>query len=201
MNDLERKSITVDGGLNYTYYTTAPRNNLPTVLLLHGCPDTASLWSNVVTAHIVPAGYGVLAPDLLGYGDTDKPTDLQQYGLPSICRQVLSILDHEKRDKFVVLGHDFGAMLASKLCIYHPDRVAGLITLGTAFIPPSPYPFNFEQVKAMQEQYQGYRSSWYFPLFISDRGAGTIDSHLEQMFTLLHGGGQRMKEVLCVEYG
>ncbi|KAK4569790.1 hypothetical protein LTR86_002759 [Recurvomyces mirabilis] len=201
MNSLERKSLMVDGGLKYVYHTSGSRNNSPTILLFHGCPDTASLWSNLISTHLLSAGYGILAPDLLGYGETDKPTELQHYGIPSICRQVLTILDHEKQDKAIVLGHDFGAMLASKLCTYHPDRVAGLITLGTAFIPPSPYPFNFEQVKAIQEQYQGYCSSWYFPLFTSDHGAAMIDSHLEQMFTVLHGGGPRMKEVLCVKGG
>lgn len=201
MDTLQRKQLYVDADLRYTYYTSQPRNNLPTLLLLHGCPDTASLWSDLITTHLVPAGYRVVAPDLIGYGDTDKPANLELYSLALICSQVLSILDHEQLKTVIVLGHDFGAALASKLYSYHPERVAGLITLGTAFIPPSPYPFDFQQIRAMLEQYQGYCSIWYFPLFTSKDGAATIDAHLDRMFTLLHGGGQRMKDVLCVEGG
>lgn len=201
MDALQRKQLAVDTDLSYTYYTSQAENSLPTLLLLHGCPDTASLWSDLITTHIVPAGYGVVAPDLIGYGDTDKPSHLEPYSLAAICSQVLLILDHEQLEKVIVLGHDFGVALASKMCSYHPERIAGLITLGTAFIPPSPYPFDFEQVRAMLEQYQGYCSIWYFPLFTSKEGASTIEAHLDQMFELLHGGGQRMKDVLCTEGG
>lgn len=201
MDTLGQKQLSVDGDITYTYYTSPAKNDLPTLLLLHGCPDTATLWSDLITSHLLPAGYGVIAPDLIGYGGTDKPTALEHYSQAVICRHLLSIIDHERLDTVVALGHDFGAFLASKLCTYHPERVSGLITLGTAFLPPSPYPFNFEQVKQMQEQYQGYCSSWYFPLFISKNGATTIDKHLEEMFTLLHGGGSVMKDTLCVEGG
>lgn len=201
MDALERKQFSVDVDLKYTYYSSHARENLLTLLLLHGCPDTASLWKNLATGHLIPAGYGVLAPDLIGYGDTDKPTTLEPYGLAATCSQLLLILDHERLDKVIVVGHDFGAALASKMCSYHPERLAGLITLGTAFIPPSPYPFDFQQIKAMQEQYQGYCSIWYFPLFTSEDGASKIEAHLDRMFMLLHGGGQRMKDVLCTEGG
>ena len=201
MDTLERKRVALEANLNYTYYFAQPKGDKPTLLLLHGCPDTASLWSDLISAHLVPAGYGIVAPDLIGYGDTDKPAALELYSLSLISSQVLSILDHENLRTVVVVGHDFGAALASKVYSYHPSRVAGLITLGTAFIPPSPYPFDFQQIKAMQEQYQGYCSIWYFPLFTSEDGASVIDSHLDRMFMLLHGGGQRMKDVLCVEGG
>ena len=201
MDVLERRQVAVEANLNYTYYVSQPKGDKPTLLLLHGCPDTASLWSDLITTHVVPAGYGVVAPDLIGYGDTDKPASVELYSVALVSSQVLSVLDHENLRTVIVVGHDFGAMLASKIYAYHPERVAGLITLGTAFVPPSPYPFDFQQVKAMLEQYQGYCSIWYFPLFTSETGASTIDAHLDRMFMLLHGGGQRMKDVLCVEGG
>ena len=116
-----------------------------------------------------------------------------------MCNDVVQILDHESISKAVVLGHDFGAVMASRMCSFHPGRIAGLITLGTAYVPPSPYPLDFEQLKAIQEQYQGYCSSWYFPLFTSDRGAPVLDAHMENMFTALHSGGARMKNLFCAE--
>lgn len=201
MDNLRQNHLSVGAEINYAYYTSQSQNNLPTLLLLHGCPDTASLWSDLINTHLLPAGYGVIAPDLIGYGLTDKPSGLEHYSLAAICKHLLSILDHEQLNKVIVLGHDFGAALASKLYTYHPDRVSGLVTLGTAFLPTSPYPFDFQQIKQMQEQRQGYCSMWYFPLFASENGAKVIEAHLEQMFTLLHGGGQTMKDTLCVEGG
>ena len=201
MDALQRKEVLVDADLVYTYYSSPPKDVLPTLLLLHGCPDTASLWSDLISKHLLPAGYGVIAPDLIGYGASGKPEDFKRYSLAGICAHLRVILTNEQVEKVIVLGHDFGAALASKVYSYNPECVTGLITLGTAFVPPSPYPFNFEQIKAMLEQYQGYCSIWYFPLFTSEGGAVKIEAHLEQMFTLLHGGGQRMKDVLCVEGG
>jgi len=201
MDVLQRKEILVGVDLAYTYYSTPPKEGLPTLLLLHGCPDTASLWCDLISDHLLPAGYGVIAPDLIGYGASGKPEDFKQYSLADICTHLRVVLLNEQVDKAIVVGHDFGAALASKMYSYNPEHVAGLITLGTAFVPPSPYPFNFEQIKAMLEQYQGYCSMWYFPLFTSEDGAAKIEAHLEQMFTVLHGGGQRMKDVLCVEGG
>lgn len=201
MDALQRKQLSIDADLDYTYYYSPPKDGLPTLLLLHGCPDTALLWSNLISTHLLPAGYGVIAPDLIGYGASGQPDGFERYSLTEGCRHLLTILENERLEKVIVLGHDFGAALASKMYSYHPERVAGLITLGTAFVPPSPYPFDFQQIKAMQEQYQGYCSMWYFPLFTSENGAAKIGAHLEQMFTVLHGGGQRMKDVLCVEGG
>ena len=201
MDALQCKQLSIDADLDYTYYYSPPYKGLPTLLLLHGCPDTASLWSNLISKHLLPAGYGVIAPDLVGYGASGQPEGFERYSLAEGCRHLLAILGNERLETVIVLGHDFGAALASKMYSYHPQRVAGLITLGTAFVPPSPYPFDFQQIKAMQEQYQGYCSMWYFPLFTSENGAAKIEAHLEQMFTVLHGGGQRMKDVLCVEGG
>jgi soluble epoxide hydrolase/lipid-phosphate phosphatase len=201
MDVLQRKEILVDADLVYTYYSSPPKDGLPTLLLLHGCPDTSSLWSDLISRHLLPAGYGVIAPDLIGYGASGKLDDFKRYSLAAICGHLRVVLISEQQEKVIVLGHDFGAALASKMYSYNPECVAGLITLGTAFVPPSPYPFDFQQIKAFQEQYQGYCSMWYFPLFTSEDGAAKIEAHLEQMFTVLHGGGKRMKDVLCVEGG
>ena len=201
MIDLQRKKVLAGADVMYTYYSSPSKDGLPTLLLLHGCPDTASLWSDLISKHLLPAGYGVIAPDLLGYGSTGKLDDFERYSLAEICGHLRVVLIAEQVEKVIVLGHDFGAALASKMYSYNPEYVAGLITLGTAFVPPSPHPFDFVQIRAMQEQYLGYCSMWYFPLFTSEDGAAKIEAHLEQMFTVLHGGGQRMKDVLCVEGG
>ncbi|USW53569.1 Putative alpha/beta hydrolase-1, epoxide hydrolase [Septoria linicola] len=197
MCGLQQKSHRAGSGVNYNYYIAATQNKKPTLLLFHGCPDSSSVWNGLIRDYLLPNGFGVLNPDLIGYGHSDKPDDIDLYAGDSICKDIVSILDAENLSKVIVLGHDFGAYLASKMVAYHPDRLLGLITLGTAHNPPSPEPFDFEKIRAMQEQYLGYCSGWYFPLFASDRGYELMDANVGRMFTALHGGGARMKQVCC----
>lgn len=53
-------------------------------------------------------GFGVLLPELLGYGETDKPENVEAYAFNPMCRQIAAILDKEGVAKVVGLGHDFG---------------------------------------------------------------------------------------------
>ena len=201
MDKLNKKTFTTAANVTYTYWSSPATSSRPTLLLLHGNPDSASLWSGLINNFLLPNGYGILAPDLIGFGDTEKPWGLEHYRVSSICQDLIAILDQEGLDRVIPVGHDFGAFLASRFTAFHQNRTSGLITLGTAYVPPSPYPFDFEQLRAMQEKYLGYCQSWYFPLFTSERGSELIDAHVEEMFTGLHGGDEQMKEVCCVEGG
>src|SRR5215470_4143188 len=63
------------------------------VLLLHGFPDRASLWRHQIHA-LAEAGHRVIAPDLRGFGDSDKPDRVEDYALPLVIRDVIGLLDH-----------------------------------------------------------------------------------------------------------
>lgn len=52
-------------------------------------------------------GYGVLIPDMLGYGGTDKPTDPEAYASEALVQDLVDILDAEKIDRVVAVGHDW----------------------------------------------------------------------------------------------
>lgn len=78
-------------------------------LLLHGYPSSYD-WRHQI-AGLQEAGYGVIAPDLLGYGDTDKPRDLKAYRNKTMSTHIVEILDREGIDKVVLVGHDWYADL------------------------------------------------------------------------------------------
>lgn len=196
MESLRQKSLKTAAGVNYTYWTALAEVK-PTLLLLHGNPDTAALWADLMKNFLLPGGYGIVAPDLIGFGSTDKPQGIENFAMSAIIKDLRAILDDESLVKVIPVGHDFGANVASKFCAFAPERADGLVTVGTAYIPPSPYPFDFDQVRAMQEQYMVYCSIWYFPFFASEEGYRLIDSNVENMFTALHGGGDRMKQICC----
>jgi soluble epoxide hydrolase / lipid-phosphate phosphatase len=106
MGSLIKKTLKNSRSLTYTYYVSRAKPSLPTVLLIHGCPDSADLWSDLVTTHLQPRGYGVVAVDDLGYARSSKPTDSAFYALNLMAKDLCEILDAEKLDQVISLGHD-----------------------------------------------------------------------------------------------
>lgn len=100
----------------------------PAVLLLHGWPDTADLWQHQVPA-LTAAGFRVLRPDLRGFGDSDKPDDVEAYRLPRHVADLLAILDQLDIAQAHVVGHDWGAAIAWVVAALAPERVASLTAL------------------------------------------------------------------------
>lgn len=125
----------------------------PPVLLLHGFPDSRFLWRYQVPA-LSEAGYRVIAPDLRGFGDAPRPTQLHAYRRPFLVADVLSLLDRLGLDRVHLIGHDWGASLSWRLAGSYPDRVNRLVALSVG-APASP---GWETI-AQREK------SWYFDFF------------------------------------
>src|SRR5262249_21189123 len=98
------------------------------VVLLHGFPDSGRLWRHQVPA-LAGAGFQVIVPDLRGYGQSDKPGEVDAYSIPLLAGDVLAVLADLGIDRAHVVGHDWGAALAWALASLAPgsvDHVAGL---------------------------------------------------------------------------
>lgn len=92
------------------------------VLLLHGVPETSSVWTRVAPA--LAERRRVLAPDLPGLGGSAYTGP---YDIPSVVAQVVALLEHEVGDRPVdVVGHDWGGVVALGLAGGHPERVRRL---------------------------------------------------------------------------
>ncbi len=94
----------------------------PPVLLLHGFPDRALLWRHQIVA-LREAGYRVIAPDLRGFGDTDRPAHVADYAVSHSVADVLGLLDTLGVEQFRLAAHDWGATVGWVLASTHPDRV------------------------------------------------------------------------------
>jgi pimeloyl-ACP methyl ester carboxylesterase len=97
----------------------------PAVLLLHGFPDRALIWQHQIEA-LAGRGFRVIAPDLRGYGDSDRPAEVEGYGLQTVIGDVLGLLGRLAVNEVRVAGHDWGALVAWALAAYAPERVARL---------------------------------------------------------------------------
>jgi pimeloyl-ACP methyl ester carboxylesterase len=98
------------------------------VLLLHGFPDRATMWRHQIHA-LVEAGHRVIAPDLRGFGDSDRPDRVEDYALPLVVGDIIGLLDHLGIDSVCVAGHDWGAMPGWLLAGTAPERVTKLAAL------------------------------------------------------------------------
>ncbi|NMO50025.1 alpha/beta hydrolase [Actinoplanes sp. TBRC 11911] len=123
------------------------------VVLLHGWPDTGDLWAHQIHT-LGTAGYRTIAPDLRGFGDSSKPTDLPPYALTEHVRDVVAILDALDIPAAHVVGHDWGAAIAWRVAAFAPDRVSSLTALSTG------HPASFATAGTRQREL-----SWYMLLF------------------------------------
>jgi pimeloyl-ACP methyl ester carboxylesterase len=109
----------------------------PLVLLLHGFPELAYSWRYQVAA-LGAAGFHVVAPDLPGYGRSDKPD--VTYDCHWIDATLMGVVDAYGADRVVIAGHDWGGILVWTMARQYPDRIAGVIGVNTPDLPRSPVP-------------------------------------------------------------
>ncbi|CAN5754353.1 alpha/beta hydrolase [soil metagenome] len=100
----------------------------PAVLLLHGWPDSADLWRHQIV-ELVAAGYRAIAPDLRGFGLSDRPTDVAAYRVHHSVGDMTALLDALEIDRVDVVGHDWGAPVAWLFATMHADMTRRLIAL------------------------------------------------------------------------
>lgn len=91
-----------------------------TVLLLHGMPDTSEVWAHQVAA-LVEAGFCVVTPDMLGYGETEKPADPARYAGEHIIEDLLTLIAELGLEKVDLIGHDWGAYASWVLVTHAPE--------------------------------------------------------------------------------
>lgn len=131
------------------------------VLLLHGWPDSANLWRDQIPA-LTAAGFRAVAPDLRGFGRSDKPEGVDAYAFPVILSDVLGILDQLGIDKAHVVGHDFGAALAWNMAMRASERVERLIVLSVGH-PAAPRSIE-QREKAWYQlfnMFEGIAEQWW----------------------------------------
>src|SRR4051794_29650242 len=100
----------------------------PAVLLLHGFPDSARLWRHQIPT-LVQRGFRVVAPDLRGFGDSDKPADIEAYRVGKSVGDLTKVLDALDIETAHVVGHDWGAGVAWAIALMAPERVDKLVVM------------------------------------------------------------------------
>jgi len=138
MSNAESGFVRLASGLRLRYRCAGEDG--PTVLLLHGWPETGHAWRRVLPT-LAASGYVVVAPDLRGAGDSDKPTSgYEAQTRMEDVRELLSALGLAEEPVYVVGHGDAGAEAASAYAAVHPGEVTGLALLsaGPGLLRPLP---------------------------------------------------------------
>src|SRR5262249_48210289 len=100
----------------------------PLVILLHGFPEFWYSWRHQIP-FLAQRGFRVLVPDLRGYNESDKPKGIANYRLELLVADVVGLIEHAGARSAVVVGHDWGGVLAWEVALRCPERVDRLAVL------------------------------------------------------------------------
>lgn len=136
MHDVKHRTVEANGIRMHV----AEQGEGPAVLLCHGFPETWYAWRHQLPA-LVQAGFRAIAPDLRGFGESDRPRDAGQYSLLHLVGDVVGLLDALEIPSAIIAGNDWGATLAWQAALLRPDRFRGVVAssvpmMGRAPLPP-----------------------------------------------------------------
>jgi len=106
----------------------------PLVVLCHGFPESWYSWRHQLAA-LADAGFHAVAPDIRGYGQTDRPAEIDKYTLLHLVGDIVGLLDALGEPSAVIAGHDWGAPVAWHAALLRPDRFRAVIGLSVPFRP------------------------------------------------------------------
>jgi pimeloyl-ACP methyl ester carboxylesterase len=113
-------------GLNI-FYREAGQQGAPVVLLLHGYPTSSHMFRNLIP--ILAENYHVIAPDLPGFGYTDKPDHKSlTYTFDNLAAHIQGFINQLKLTRFAIYVFDYGAPVGFRLAVANPEKITGIIT-------------------------------------------------------------------------
>lgn len=139
------------------------------VLLIHGFPETSYEWRFQMPA-LAGAGFAAFAPDVRGFGQTDKPGARMSRAL--LARDVIAFMDAQGIERAAIVGHDWGGIIAFKVAIDYPERVTRLAlldTLCTVWAPGAVHGYWFKAEPLPEEFFAAHAGDFIRAIFAGDR--------------------------------
>lgn len=102
------------------------------VVLCHGFPEFWYSWRRQIPA-LAAAGLRAIAPDLRGYGQSDKPEAIEDYSIQHLAGDIVGLLDALDIEKAVLVGHDWGSIVTWSTAVMHPERVERVVSLNVPY--------------------------------------------------------------------
>ena len=132
--------ISLSNGIDLLVWQKGP-TEAPALLFLHGFPESHRSWRHQI-AHLAPH-YRCIAPDLRGYGASSRPEGAEAYATPALVGDVVALADALGLERFTVLGHDWGGVLAWAVAATDTARAQGRVE--RLVIANGPHPVLFQR--------------------------------------------------------
>jgi pimeloyl-ACP methyl ester carboxylesterase len=167
--DFGEEGYADSGGVKIHYVTVGKG---PLLVLLHGFPDYWYTWRDQMPE--LAKHFQVVAVDLRGYNKSDQPKGVENYALDKLVGDVEAVVKHFKQDKAVIVGHDWGGLIAWTFAMTHPEQTDRLVILNLphpkgllrelANNPQqqknSQYARNFQEADAVDKIKPGFLAMW-----------------------------------------
>src|SRR5437660_282487 len=154
----------------------------PLVLLCHGFPESWYSWRHQLPA-LAEAGFHAVAPDMRGYGGTDRPEAIDQYTLLHLVGDMVGLLEALGAGSAVIAGHDWGAPVAWHAGLMRPDLFRGVIALSVPYRPRG----KIRPTTVMPQT----EDAWFYQLYFQQPGLAEAEFERDPRRTLgavLFGG-------------
>ncbi len=127
----------------------------PLVILLHGFPEFWYSWRNQIP--VLAQHFRVVAPDLRGYNESDKPVGVANYRVDRLTADVMGLIRAFGEEKAIIIGHDWGGGVAWAFASHYPQATERLVVMNC----PHPGPLQ----KHLRSNLRQLRRSWYIFFF------------------------------------
>lgn len=132
----------------------------PLLIMLHGFPEFWYSWRHQIPA-LAEAGYHVVAPDLRGYNESDRPKGVRRYRIERLTADVMALIEHFGAQEAVILAHDWGGGIAWQFALDYPQATSRLIVMNA----PHPAAFAANMRRGRLPNFRQLRRSWYMFFF------------------------------------
>ena len=139
----------------------------PLVVLLHGFPSSWYTWRHQLPA-LAQAGYRVVAPDLRGYGESDKPANVEDYQISELTADVVGILDALGEEQAILVGHDWGCLIGWAAMLQYPERFQAFVAMSVPYGGRQQEPLTSTLEKA-------YGDNFYYILYFQEEGVAEAE--------------------------
>jgi pimeloyl-ACP methyl ester carboxylesterase len=163
LSDINQRRVSTNG----IELNIAEQGEGPLVLMLHGFPESWYSWRHQISA-VAGAGFHAVAPDMRGYGKSDKPGDITTYNQVEVTRDIVGLISSLGYETAIVFGHDWGAPTAWSCALHHPDKVTAVGALSVPFSPRAATP----PLDMMKEI---FKNMFFYQLYFQEPGVAEAE--------------------------
>jgi pimeloyl-ACP methyl ester carboxylesterase len=148
----------------------------PLVILIHGFPESWYSWRHQIPT-LADAGYRVAAPDVRGYGGSDKPFAIDAYSIKSLSADIGGLIEVLGAERAILVGHDWGATIAYGTALFHPEQVRAVAGLSVPHLGRGPMP-SVELFRKI------YKDRFFYQLYFQDLGVAEAELEADVLTSL-----------------